>query len=169
MKCVADLKHTNIFDISPLPTKSVENFLDKSLQTNDKFPGDEEYKIIFDYSFLVAHKGTGTQPNLLQESEHLLTHAHESSVRNVQFPEKLKPEMDFLFYMSQSNELLQHPILTSFLHMKWQRVKLCFDINMCIYFIFAIVLNAYIILKIGGNATNGSESGITSNDTKTSH
>ena len=75
MKCGADLKHKNIFDKSPLPAKSVENFLDKSLQTNNKFPGDEEYKINFDYSFLVAHKEKGRQPNLLQKGEQLLTHS----------------------------------------------------------------------------------------------
>jgi hypothetical protein len=171
MKCGADLKHKNMFGKPPLPAKSVENFLDKSLQTNDKFPGDEEYEIIFDYSFLVAHKEKGTQPDLPQEGEQLLTHDHESGVRNVQFPEKLKPEMDFLFYMSQSDEhrkLMQHPVITSFLHIKWQRVTLYFYINICIYILFAILLNAYILLKIEDNATNGSGSGITSNEIKTS-
>jgi len=149
----------------------VKKFLDTSLQTNDKFPVDEEYEIIFDYSFLVAHKKEGTQPNLPQEGEQLLTHDYESGVRNVQFHEKLKPEMDFLFYMSQSNEhrkLMQHPIITSFLHIKWQCAKLYFYIHICIYFLFAILLNAYILLETGDNATNGSESGITSNGTKTS-
>jgi hypothetical protein len=172
MKCGADLKRKNIFGKSPLSADSVEIFLDKSLQTNGTPPENEEYEIIFDYSFLVAHKEKDTQPNLHQEGEQLLTHDHESGVRNVQYPEKLKPEMDFLFYMSQSKEhrkLIQHPIIISFLHMKWQRMKLYFYINICTYFIFAILLNAYILLNIGDNATNGSESGITSNDTKASH
>jgi len=171
IRCGADMKHKNIFNKSPLPAKSVEKFLDKSLQPNDKFPGDEEYKIIFDYSFLVAHNEKGTQPYLPQESEQHLINDHESGSRNDQFPEKLKPEMDFLFHMSQSDEhkkLVQHPIITSFLHMKWQRVKSYFYINIFIYILFAILLNAYILLKIGDNATNGSESGITSNDNKSS-
>ena len=171
MRCGADIKHKNIFDKSPLPANSVENFLDKSLQTNGIPPENEEYEIIFDYNFLVAHNEKGTQPNLPPEGEQLLTHDHESGVRNVQFPEKLQPEMDFLFYMSQSNEhkkLTQHPIITSFLHMKWQRVKLYFYINISVYFIFAVLLNSYILLNIGDNEMNGSESGITSNDTKTS-
>jgi hypothetical protein len=100
-----------------------------------------------------------------------LTNNHESGSRNDQFPAKLKPEMNFLLYMSQSNEhkkLMKHPLITSFLHMKWQGVKSYFYINMCIYFLFAILINAYILLKIGDNAKNGSESGITTNDTKTS-
>lgn len=170
MRCGADIKHKNIFNKSPLPANSVEKFLDMSLQTNNKFPVDEEYEIIFDYSFLVAHKEKSTQPNLPPEGEQLLTQDNETGSRNVQSPEKLKPEMDFLFYMSQSNEhrkLMQHPIITSFLHMKWQRVKFYFYINICIYFLFAVLLNAYILLKIE-HATNGSESMITSYDTKTS-
>jgi hypothetical protein len=171
MRCGADIRHKNVFDKSPLPAKSVKNFLDKSLQTNDKFPGDEDYKIIFDYSFLVVHNEKATQPYLPQESYQPLIKDHESAVRNVHFPEKLKPEMNFLFYMSQSDEhrkLLQHPIITSFLHMKWQRVKLCFYINICTYFLFAVLLNAYILLKIEDNGTNGSESRLTTNDTETS-
>jgi hypothetical protein len=170
MRCGADMKHKNIFNKSPLPANSVEKILDKSLQTNNKYPGDEEYEIIFDYSFLAAHKEKGTQQNLPQEGDQPLINDHESGNRNVQFPEKLKPEMDFLFYMSQSNEqrkLLQHPIITSFVHMKWQRVKYYFYFNICIYFIFAVLINAYILLNIGDKAMNGSGSGITSNDTKT--
>ena len=171
MRCGANIKHKNIFDKSPLPPNSVEKFLDKSLQTNGTPPDNEDYKIIFDYSFLVAHKEKGTQPNPPQEGEQLLTHDHESGVRNVQFPEKLKPEMDFLYYMSKSKEhrkLMQHPIITSFLDMKWQRVKLYFYFNIFMYLLFAILLNAYILLNIEDKAMNGSESGITSNDTKTS-
>jgi len=170
MRYGADIKRKNTFGKSPLPANSVENFLDMSVQTNGTPPENEQYKIIFDYSFLVAHKEKGTQLNLPQEGEQLLKHDHESGVRNVHFPEKLKPEMDFLFYLSQSNEhrkFLQHPIITSFIHMKWQRVKLYFYINICIYIIFATLLNAYILINIGDNATNGSGSGITSNDTKT--
>jgi hypothetical protein len=167
----ADLKHKNMFDKSPLPANSVKNFLNKSLQTNGTPPENEEYEIIFDYSFLVAHKEKDTQSNPLQEGEQPLTQDHESGVRNVQFLKKLKPEMDFLFYMSQSKEhrkLMQHPIITSFLHMKWERVKLYFYINIFIYFLFVILLNAYILLNIGDNATNGTGSMNTSNDTKTS-
>jgi len=63
---------------------------------------------------------------------------------------------------------MQHPIITSFLHMKWQRVKLYFYINICIYFIFVNLLNTYILLNTGDNAKNGNESEITSNGTKTS-
>jgi hypothetical protein len=36
------------------------------------------------------------------------------------------------------------------------------------YSVFAVLLNAYILLKIEDNKTNGSKSGITSNGTKTS-
>jgi hypothetical protein len=169
MRCGADMGKKNIFDKSPLPENSVENFLDICLQTNGTPPDNEGYEIIFDYSFLLAHKGKGTQQNLPQ-GEQLLTHDHESGVRNVQFPEKLKTEMDFLFYMSQSAEhrkLLLHPIIKSFVHMKWQCVKIYFYLNICIYFIFAVLLNAYILLIIGDNATNGSEAMITSNEPKT--
>ena len=161
IRCGADMKHKNVFDKPPLPANSVKKFLDKSLQTNGTPPEDEKYKIIFDYSFLVAHKEKDTQLNLPQECEQLLTHDQESGVRN-EFPEKLKPEMDFLFYMTQSNEhrkLMQHPIITSFLHMKWQRVKSYIYFNIWMYCIFAILLNTYILLNIGNNAMNGSEEG----------
>ena len=172
MRRGADIKHKNVSDKSPLPAKSVGNFLDMSLQTNGIPPENEEYKIFFDYSFLVAHKEKRTQPNLLQEDGQHFINDYESGSRNVQFPEKLNPEMDFLFYISQSNEhrnLMQHPIIKSFLHIKWQHVKIYCYINIFMYSIFAILLNSYILLKIRDNAMNGRESGVTSNDTKTSH
>jgi len=62
MRCGADIKHKNIFNKSPLPANSVQKFLDMSLHNNNnKFLVDEEYEIIFDYSFLVAHTHTHTQ------------------------------------------------------------------------------------------------------------
>ncbi|GFG34517.1 hypothetical protein Cfor_06444 [Coptotermes formosanus] len=167
----ADATHKNVFDKSPLPVKSVEYFLDNSLQTNNEFPEDEEYKIIFDYSFLTAHKEKGTQPDLPQTCYTPLTQDPESGCDNVQRPKSLNPEMDFLFYISRSKEhrkLMQHPIITSFLHMKWQRVNFYFYINILLYFIFAILLNTYILLKIADTTTNPSETVTRSNGTETS-
>jgi ankyrin repeat protein len=83
IRCGADMKHKNIFNKSPLPANAVEKFLDKGLQTNVAPPESEEYKIIFDYSFLVPHKEKGTQPNLPQESEQHSINDRESGVRNV--------------------------------------------------------------------------------------
>jgi ankyrin repeat protein len=48
MRCGADMKHKNIFNKSPRRANLVEKFLDLSLLTNDRFPDEEEYKIIFD-------------------------------------------------------------------------------------------------------------------------
>jgi ankyrin repeat protein len=169
IKLGADIRHKNVFDKPPLPAKSVKHFLDKSLQTNDKFPCDEEYEIVFDYSFLVAYKEKPTKPSAPQECDRPLIKDHESCRTNVKSPKMLHPEMDFLYYISRSNEhrkLMDHPIITSFLHMKWQRVKLYFYINLSIYLTFALLLNSYILLKVAENRANGSESVISPNITQ---
>ena len=43
------------------------------------------------------------------------------------------PETQSLWYMAQSKEhrhLLKHPVVTSFLHMKWERIRRHFNFNL---------------------------------------
>ena len=43
------------------------------------------------------------------------------------------PETQSLWYMAQSKEhrhLLKHPVVTSFLHMKWDRIRRHFNFNL---------------------------------------
>ncbi|PSN50501.1 hypothetical protein C0J52_10711 [Blattella germanica] len=172
----ADFRHKNIFGKPPLPADDVEIFFDNSVKPNEKYPEDDDYELIFDYSFLLAQKkqtfekyhleleqtrkDPETTSSLLpahneqqsQEDTRLELNTNEESHQlSLGTP---KPEMDFLFYISSSKEhrkLMAHPIVTSFLNIKWNSVKFLFIMNLVIYFIFIILLNTYILLKVGEN------------------
>ncbi|KAJ9586478.1 hypothetical protein L9F63_019878 [Diploptera punctata] len=145
----ANFRYKNVFDKPPLPANSVKCFLDNSLKTNNKYPEDEEYELIFDYTFLLAHRKQNVDPYPPYEEIQPFLPDPEVNNTKVLPLNTFSPEMDFLFYISTSKEhrhLMEHPIVTSFLRMKWQRVKMVFCINLIIYALFVSLLNAFIIL-----------------------
>jgi len=147
----ADIKLRNIFDWPPLPAAAVETLLNYSLQTNHHFPDDEEYELIFNYGFLLAH---ARQENVgqavsKQNATPLVKNHDGESFEDKHKVEALTPEMDLLFHLSQSPEyrhLLIHPIITSFLHLKWLRIRATYYINLALYILFLILLNIYIFM-----------------------
>ena len=65
------------------------------------------------------------------------------------------PETEVLWYMSQSKRhrhLLKHPVITSFLWMKWKRIASSYNKNLLFYFTFVICLTAYIFVLYGGRS-----------------
>ena len=63
------------------------------------------------------------------------------------------PETEILWYMSQSKKhrhLLKHPVITSFLWMKWQRISGPYSKNLLFYFLLVGLLTTYIFLVYGG-------------------
>ena len=65
--------------------------------------------------------------------------------------------------MGQSKEhrhLLKHPVITSFLWLKWQRIRKTFNRNMRFYVLFVFILTWYIFEKFGGRTSGLSEDGL---------
>ena len=73
------------------------------------------------------------------------------------------PETEGLWHMGQSKEhrhLLKHPVITSFLWLKWQRIRKTFNRNMRFYVLFVFILTWYIFEKFGGRTSGISEDGL---------
>ena len=73
------------------------------------------------------------------------------------------PETDALWHMGQSKEhrhLLKHPVITSFLWLKWQRIRKIFNRNLRFYMLFVFILTWYIFEKFGGRTKGSSEDGL---------
>ncbi len=63
------------------------------------------------------------------------------------------PETEVIWHMSQSDKhkhLLKHPVITSFLWLKWKRIGAAYNKNLIFYFAFVAVLTAFIFLSYGG-------------------
>lgn len=60
---------------------------------------------------------------------------------------ELVAETEVIYFMSKTSEykhLLSHPVIVSFLFMKWLRLQWLFWVNLCFYVIFALSLVTYI-------------------------
>ena len=63
------------------------------------------------------------------------------------------PETQALWYLGQSKEhryLLKHPVITSFLYLKWGRIRRFFNRNLRFYLIFVFILTWFIFENFGG-------------------
>ena len=67
------------------------------------------------------------------------------------------PETEALWHMGQSKEhrhLLKHPVITSFLWLKWSRIRRYFNRNLRFYLLFVYLLTWYIFENFGGISLN---------------
>merc|ERR1719239_1068588 len=65
------------------------------------------------------------------------------------------PETESLWYMGQSKEhrhLLRHPVITSFLWFKWQRIRKFFNRNLRLYLLYVCLLTWYVFAQFGGKS-----------------
>ncbi len=63
------------------------------------------------------------------------------------------PETEVLWHMSQSKHLrhlLVHPVVTTFLWMKWRRISSAYNKNLAFYFAFVAALTSFIFASYGG-------------------
>ena len=72
------------------------------------------------------------------------------------------PETQALWYLGQSKDhrhLLKHPVITSFLFLKWGKIRRFFNRNLRFYLLFVAVLTWYIFESFGGERIRDSDTG----------
>lgn len=130
--------------ISKIMPQTMEDFLDEHCLTSNGQPvTSEELELTFDYSFLappiddLRFDETDEEGQKMVEREAL-------------------PETESLWHMGQSKvhrHLLKHPVITSFLYLKWQKIRGYFHRNLRFYFLFVTALTWYIFERYGGMST----------------
>ncbi|KDR19828.1 transient receptor potential cation channel subfamily A member 1-like isoform X1 [Zootermopsis nevadensis] len=125
MKHGADLMFTKFRNppLSQIDRVTLRRFFDECLETNDKTPQHQDFRLTFNYNFL----------------------APKNNCRD----KKQDVEMPLLLYMSQDKRLrhmLKHPVITSFLYLKWNYARSFFYINLLFYIIFLCFLTTHVIL-----------------------
>ncbi|KAI5702707.1 hypothetical protein M8J75_003217 [Diaphorina citri] len=129
--------------LQDIPPKVLHTYLDECLQTNNLRKEDPKYEIIFRYNFLVPPEIETYDTSVSEE----VSLQMEPSVGHATVLDTVS-ETDPLLYMSQSKELrplLSHPVLTSFIHLKWFSIRRFFYINLSFYLTFWLLLSAYIL------------------------
>ena len=143
--------HWNETPISKISPKTMEEFLDEFCIESKGDVNHENFEITFNYSFLAPPK-----EDLPYSTWNLASDPESQKLSDLDDSQRVAlPETQSLWYMGQSKEhrhLLKHPVVTSFLYLKWQRIRRYFNRNLRFYLLFVFVLTWYIFDQFGGQS-----------------
>ncbi|XP_033251390.1 transient receptor potential cation channel protein painless-like, partial [Drosophila miranda] len=120
--------------IQEMDPKVLEEHFDSCITTNGEKPGDQSFEIIISYENLMRRQ---REPG--QSDKRSIGHLH-----------KLEDEMTPIAYIADSKELrylLQHPLISSFLFLKWHRLSVIFYLNFLLYSLFTASIITHTLLK----------------------
>jgi len=127
--------------LSDIDPSVLEHFLDACIDSNDESPLQQDYMLSFDYNFLKPIKGS-----------------HESkSGKKQQYFDPEMPPLNYLTRKHKFKHLLKHPVITSFLTLKWKKIRFMYFTNFAFYSLFLVVLTWCSFLK--GNVKDESNEG----------
>merc|ERR550534_2665903 len=139
----------------------MESFLDNHCLKSEGNPTNEDFKITFHYDFLAPPRENDGKHIQMDDSE-------QGGAAEIKTPQ---PETDVLWYMARSKDhrhLLKHPVITSFLALKWSRINYHYNANIICFALFVAILTAYIFTNYGGFSLNVSPPGCSSDANSTS-
>ena len=134
-----NLGETPISNILP---STMENYLNQHCIKSQGNPTNEDFKISFHYDFLAPPRDENTNIIRMTDSEDI---ANKKTLP--------QPETDVLWYMAKSKDhchLLKHPVITSFLALKWSRISFHYNTNMLFSALLVIMLTIYIFTNYAG-------------------
>lgn len=126
----------NELSINDIEPRTLEKHFNHCIQTNGRRAGDNNYEIIFEYSNLVPSNLTKDKKPGIQGCV---------------------DEMAPIEYMAKSNELkhlVKHPLIASFLFLKWHRLALIFYTNFFCYTIYCMSMMFFLLFCYGNNDRN---------------
>lgn len=121
---VGNLNNFGETPVDDLNREVLEEFLNECISTNVRRTEDEENEISIDYNFLKAPKTLRADDDFRQEIAPLQNIAENSELR----------------------PLILHPVLSSFLFLKWSKLSLLFYGNLLLFSTFMVSLIIYIVL-----------------------
>ncbi|XP_039481261.1 transient receptor potential cation channel protein painless [Drosophila santomea] len=122
--------------IKDMPPEVLEEHFDSCITTNGERPGEQNYEIIIDYKNLMRQErdsGSGVDSG-------------KTSVNLNQLHDEMAP-IAFIAESKEMRHLLQHPLISSFLFLKWHRLSVIFYLNFLIYSLFTASIITYTLLK----------------------
>ncbi|CAG9809305.1 unnamed protein product [Chironomus riparius] len=108
--------------IDNMSYEALEDYLNDCITTNIRRHGDEEQEIIVDYNFLMAPKK-----------------------KTEEFGPEIAPLQNIAIH-SELRPLIRHPVLSSFLFIKWSKLAILFHLNLALFSIFMLSLIYYIVM-----------------------
>jgi len=147
--------HWDEIPISKIRPETMDDFLSEFCLTSDGDVVHENFTITFKYDFLAPN--IDSLPDKYRQYNQDSEEKQDLIASNENPPSHALPETEPLWYMSQSKEhrhLLKHPVITSFLWFKWQRIRRYFNRNLRFFSTFVFLLTWYIFRNYGGLANS---------------
>lgn len=149
--------HFGYSPLSDIDPQTLRSFLDDCLESNGKFRRDDKYELTFKYGFLEP-------PTIDANVQHFQSQESGQLGKSSAGSHKPVPEMYPLHYISKSQDLrplLTHPVLLSFLHLKWNHIRVFFYTNLIFYAAFVSLLTFHILRDCSAQNANISSPQIT--------
>ena len=145
--------------IQKIEPETMEAFLNEFCLESVNDVNHEEFELTFRYSFLAP-----PLENLPPEVQGPYSEDEENQkISDLHGPRRCAlPETESLWYMGQTKQhrhLLKHPVVTSFLWCKWNRIRRYFNRNLRFYALFVTVLTWYVFETFGGEALRAEPEG----------
>jgi len=140
--------------ISKIRPETMENFLSEFCLTSSGDVMHENFSMTFKYDFLAPNVDALPEKYRIEEKDP--EDRQELITSKDAPPRHALPETEPLWYMSQSKEhrhLLKHPVITSFLWYKWERIRRYFNRNLRFYTLFVFLLTWYIFKHYGDQSS----------------
>lgn len=154
MRMGSYIGHRNVLGVPPLAHMSpgaLSDFFDDCIRSeNDR---TDEYEIEFDYRSLMPHTASCRQTDDVHEEDN-----------------SISSEMEAIAYIAKNRALkplLKHPLMSSFLYLKWHRIRHVLYANLIFYVVFYALMNIYIVSTNRGTNASSSSSPNASNLTST--
>ncbi|KAF4520772.1 hypothetical protein B566_EDAN011424 [Ephemera danica] len=135
----------------------ITDFLDSRIETENSMK-DRDYTLVLNYDFMAGPEETETREmkgttndvyiSVPTESTHLAPISNTESAAC--------PEMDALLQLASSydhRQLLTHPLIKSFLHLKWYRIFWFFYVNFIFYLLFTLGLSVHVYNLVTSDQT----------------
>jgi len=137
--------------INRILPETMEDFLNNVCMETQGDPTNDKFKITTKFDFLVPfgtnlNSNSGTSQNKVNDA---------TSTFNPMQEEIPLPETEGLWYMSQSEKnwyLLKHPVIATFLWMKWKKIRCTYYRNLILYLAFVAFITSYIFVLYSGKA-----------------
>ncbi|XP_071453116.1 transient receptor potential cation channel protein painless [Hetaerina americana] len=134
--------------ISRVTPSIIEEFMDDCIGTNGEAPCEEDYEITFDYTMIVPPSNSSNNCTAISEDgDEFCPPARETE------------PLTYFCNSKEHQRLLKHPIISSFLFLKWHRIRWIFYGNLTFYSLFVAFLTAYILGKYGTELSVDENSG----------
>jgi len=138
--------------ISRIHPQTMEAFLDEHCIVHQGDTMHEDFRLSFRYNFLAPDPEALPEKyraHLDTERQSLMSGRGDTKKNEV---EVALPETESLWYMGQSKQhryLLKHPVITSFIWYKWQRIRKYFNRNIRLYILFVFLLTWFVFKEFG--------------------